>query len=108
MNLSMSTLKILRALLEDVAGAHYGLDLIRRSGVKSGTLYPVLDRLERDGWIVGEWETIDEAAERRRKRRYYRLTALGARLAGAELAVAIESLTPAPATAAVPAAWAPS
>lgn len=85
---SIATLQVLRALLDDVGGPHYGLDLIRRSGVKSGTLYPVLYRLETAGWVVGEWEGIDEAAEGRRRRRYYELTGEGERLARRDLALA--------------------
>ena len=42
-----------------------------------GTLYPALARLEQAGWVASEWEDIDEAAEGRRRRRYYRLTGEG-------------------------------
>jgi PadR family transcriptional regulator PadR len=74
----MTTLRVLRALLDDPTGRHYGLGLIASSGVPAGSMYPVLTRLESDGWLRGEWEDIDEAAEGRRRRRYYRLTGLGA------------------------------
>ena len=48
------------------------------TGLPSGTVYPVLSRLERDGYVVSSWE--DEArahAEGRPARRYYRVTAPG-------------------------------
>jgi DNA-binding PadR family transcriptional regulator len=74
-NPSLATLKVLRALLDNAARPHYGLELIRASGVRGGALYPILARLEADGWILGEWEDLDEAAAGRRRRRYYRLSA---------------------------------
>lgn len=93
----MSRLRVVRALLEDAASPHYGLELIRNSGVGGGGLYPILAKLEADGWIVGEWEVVDEAAAGRRKRRYYRLTGLGEREARAVLIDAATALAlPAP------------
>lgn len=76
--MTLSTQKVLRALLDDPGGAHYGLDLCRRTGLMGGTLYPILARLERSGWVTGTWEDIDEASAGRRRRRYYTLTAEGA------------------------------
>jgi PadR family transcriptional regulator PadR len=52
----------------------YGFELTRAAGLPSGTVYPILRRLEDRGWIVSRWEVIDEAHEGRRRRRYYRLT----------------------------------
>jgi PadR family transcriptional regulator PadR len=63
-----------------VDGAHYGFDIIDRTGLPSGTVYPALSRLERDGYLASAWE--DEArahAEGRPARRYYRITAPGTR-----------------------------
>jgi PadR family transcriptional regulator, regulatory protein PadR len=74
---SLSRLRVLRAFLDDVDGEHYGLELIRRSGVTAGSLYPILVVLEDEGWITGAWEDIDEAAAGRRRRRYYKLTKRG-------------------------------
>ena len=78
MGTSLTELKVLRAFLDDSAGEHYGLELIERSGVKGGALYPLLVKLEERGWVSSRWEDIDESVEGRRKRRYYRLTADGA------------------------------
>jgi PadR family transcriptional regulator PadR len=41
-------------------------------GLPTGTVYPALRRLERAGWIDGEWSTVDG-----RRRRTYRLSASG-------------------------------
>ena len=72
--LSLATLKVLSAMLQDPAAEHYGLALIESTGVKAGSLYPILRRLENQRWIAGEWEDIDESREGRRRRRYYKLT----------------------------------
>ena len=49
--------------------------------VNQGSLYPALQRLEKDGLIASEWGTTDN----NRKARYYRLTAAGRRALGREL-----------------------
>jgi PadR family transcriptional regulator PadR len=43
--------------------------------VKPGSLFPALYRLEREGWVKGEWGE----SESRRRAKYYRLTAAGRR-----------------------------
>jgi PadR family transcriptional regulator PadR len=48
--------------------------------IQQGSLYPALYRLERQGWIAGEWGE----SENRRKAKYYRLTAAGKRTLQAE------------------------
>jgi DNA-binding MarR family transcriptional regulator len=68
---------LLGVFLPDPGRRWYGLEIAKRAGIKSGTLYPVLARLESLGWIEGEWENIDPAVIGRRPRRYYTLTALG-------------------------------
>ena len=49
--------------------------------VNQGSLYPALQRLEKDGLIASEWGTTDN----NRRARYYRLTAAGRRALGDEL-----------------------
>jgi PadR family transcriptional regulator, regulatory protein PadR len=59
-------------------GYYYGFDVMDVTGLPSGTVYPALRRLERDGLISAKWE--DEsiaAAGQRPARRYYRVTRLG-------------------------------
>ena len=49
--------------------------------VNQGSLYPALQRLEKDGLIASDWGTTDN----NRRARYYRLTAAGRRALGQEL-----------------------
>ncbi|GAB1693580.1 PadR family transcriptional regulator [Krasilnikovia sp. M28-CT-15] len=69
--------KVLAAFLEDPDADRYGLDLMRASGHPSGTLYPILLRLQNAGWVEAYWEEIDPVAAGRPARRYYRLTSDG-------------------------------
>ncbi|BAL89653.1 putative PadR-like family transcriptional regulator [Actinoplanes missouriensis 431] len=78
--------KVLAALLEDPEAERYGLDLMRASGHPSGTLYPILLRLQRAGWVQAEWEDVDPVAAGRPARRYYKLTPDGLVAARTELA----------------------
>jgi DNA-binding PadR family transcriptional regulator len=60
------------------AGQRYGFEIIDRTGLPSGTVYPALSSLERRGLIVGQWEADAKArAAARPRRRYYRITAAG-------------------------------
>ncbi len=77
MNVSKPTVKVLKVFMENPRHEQYGFGLMRATHVKSGSLYPILDRLERLGLIESHDEDIDEHAEGRPKRRLYRLTALG-------------------------------
>jgi PadR family transcriptional regulator PadR len=70
-------MRLLEALLEEPLAEHYGLDLMGRAQLASGTAYPILHRLEGDGWLESEQEAIDPSAAGRPRRRLYRLTALG-------------------------------
>jgi PadR family transcriptional regulator PadR len=82
---------VLRAML---AGREmYGLELIEATGLRGGTLYPLVARLERAGWLESEWEP--PAEEGRPRRRYYRLTREGA--ARAERTLRRPALRPRPA-----------
>ena len=75
-------------VLDAVARGHeYGFDVIDATGLPSGTVYPALARLERDGYVRSSWE--DEATahrDGRPARRYYRITAPGVRALDAALA----------------------
>jgi hypothetical protein len=56
------------------------------AGLPSGTVHPILARLEGVGWLESRWEEIDPRAEGRPARRYYRLTPDGLELARSALA----------------------
>jgi DNA-binding PadR family transcriptional regulator len=79
MRLTTPGAKVLAAFFAEPHDAQYGFGLMRTTGVKSGSLYPMLDRLKRKGWIDGIDESIDERAAGRPRRRLYRLTGLGER-----------------------------
>ncbi len=74
-SLGVTSLQILSSIRD---GAAYGLDIVRRTGLPSGTVYPTLGRLKRSGLVTGRWED-QRSAERegRPRRRYYELTAEG-------------------------------
>ena len=84
--MTTSVLKVVAALLVDPSVERYGLQLMHDTKLPSGTLYPILVRLERAGWVQSRWEDVDPAVEARPTRRYYRLTAHGAAAASVEVA----------------------
>lgn len=89
--LSGPTLKVLKLLLEKPREKRSGADITRSANIGSGTLYPLLARLEQAGWLRSEWEIVDPAEAGRPRRRFYKLTGIGqtnARKALAELQVA--------------------
>ncbi|GID31404.1 PadR family transcriptional regulator [Paractinoplanes brasiliensis] len=85
--ITASVLKVLAGLLADPGAQRYGLELMQQSGLPSGTLYPILARLERAGWVESHWEQIDPVAEGRPSRRYYQLTPDGTVAARREVAL---------------------
>lgn len=84
--MTIPTQLVLGVLLADPDQELYGVELGERAGLRSGTVHPILARLEGVGWLQSRWEVIDPRAEGRPARRYYRLTAEGARAAQAALA----------------------
>jgi DNA-binding PadR family transcriptional regulator len=60
------------------AGYMFGFDIMEKTGLPSGTIYPALRRLEENTFIRGTWENTKAAAsDNRPRRRYYRLTRNG-------------------------------
>jgi DNA-binding PadR family transcriptional regulator len=76
---------VLEALLGDPQRELYGLEIGEAAGLRSGTVHPILARLEGYGWLESHWEDVDPSAEGRPARRYYKLTAEGVRAARAAL-----------------------
>ena len=72
---SKQTLELLSVLSRKPSDWHYGYALSRETGLQSGTLYPILMRLEERGWLETKWET--PAPGGRPPRHMYRLTASG-------------------------------
>lgn len=98
MRVTVAVAVVLQAFLADPADERYGYDLMKQCGLGSSKLYPILDRLEKAGWLQREREVIDPTAARRPARVLYRLTAEGQRAAHLELA-ALNEKTRVPARA---------
>lgn len=74
--LSFSAFSVLYAI---VNGHSYGFEIMESTGLASGTVYPVLTRLERDRLVRSSWEDEARAAdEGRPARRYYEVAPDGA------------------------------
>jgi DNA-binding PadR family transcriptional regulator len=72
MNLTYPTTLVLHALAN---GLRHGFDIIDATGLPSGTVYPILRRLEREALVSAQWEEAAIAHdEQRPPRRYYELT----------------------------------
>jgi PadR family transcriptional regulator len=84
--MTIPTQLVLEALLTDPERELYGLELGELAGLRSGTVHPILARLEGVGWLRSRWEDVDPRTEGRPARRYYWLTADGERAAHAALA----------------------
>lgn len=73
--LGTATVAVLQALAD---GHRYGFDVIDRTGLPSGTVYPALATLTRRALVRSRWEDAETArADARPRRRYYELTAAG-------------------------------
>ena len=91
--LSITAVSVLQAIAN---GYQYGFDVIDQTGLPSGTVYPALSRLERDGFVKSAWEDEQQAhSDGRPARRYYKLTAPGVK-ALADAASFYRALLPAP------------
>jgi PadR family transcriptional regulator PadR len=69
------TLDVLDALLA-ADGPTWGLLVIKATGRQAGTVYPILERLERQGWVRSAWD--DDADRSGPRRRLYEFTGDGA------------------------------
>jgi DNA-binding PadR family transcriptional regulator len=75
MNLTFPTALVLEALARR---NHHGFQIMDVTGLPSGTVYPLLRRLDREGLVSSRWEKPALARrEQRPPRRYYQLTAAG-------------------------------
>src|SRR5690242_8540274 len=79
--MTLHTLAVLQAMLEDPTSAHYGLEIANAVNFPTGTVYPILARLETAGWVSSNWENVTPSEEGRPRRRLYTLTGSGARAA---------------------------
>lgn len=76
--MTMTFQLVLGAFLEAPEREFYGLELMNATGLASGTIYPILGRLEGLGWVESRQEDPDVGTrEKRPTRRYYKVTADG-------------------------------
>ena len=81
--LSVSSLAVLAAVSRSI---RHGFDIMDHTGLPSGTVYPALGRLERDGYVRSKWESqLVAQREKRPPRRYYEITAAGSRALAASV-----------------------
>lgn len=78
-SLSHASRQILALMAEAGNAWQHGYELCRRTGIKSGTLYPLLVRLAAQGHLEAEWQAPKEPG--RPARHAYRLAASGRQLA---------------------------
>lgn len=76
--LTMATRLVLDVLVAEAGAEHYGAAIGRRADLPTGTVHPILARLEGAGWVASRWEDVDPRAVKRPARRFYRLTDEGA------------------------------
>lgn len=91
--MTLQTQLVLRTLLESPAEARYGLELSQAAGLPTGTIHPILARLENAGWLESFWEDqgeIEKTDPPRPRRRYYRFAPNGAEAARVALAAAYQ------------------
>jgi DNA-binding PadR family transcriptional regulator len=79
--LSPQTLLVLERFIERPTASRYGYELSRETGLKSGTLYPILMRLAKFSLLETKWVTTEDGVP---PRHTYRLTPKGAALARAQ------------------------
>lgn len=70
--MTKTTLAVLEVFLTDPTKQHYGLAISRASDVTTGSLYYILSRLERRGWLTSTWQ--EATIPGRPSRRYYQMT----------------------------------
>jgi DNA-binding PadR family transcriptional regulator len=92
---SEQTLAVLAVLSAQPSAWQHGYAIARDTGLKSGTLYPILIRLADRGLMEARWE--DEQPAGRPRRHLYRLTPEGLTRAGAALATVPSRARAAPA-----------
>jgi PadR family transcriptional regulator PadR len=74
------------AMLDGPDERHWGYQLSKASGVRSGVLYPILTRMLDEGWLTARWEDPATIEDKRPPRRYYELTNEGRLALGGVLA----------------------
>jgi len=92
--LTLKSARLVNAFLAEPGCARYGLELMRLTGMPSGTMYPLLARFESAGWLTRTREDIDPVAEGRPRRTLYTLTEEAVPVARAKMAALAAEFTP--------------
>jgi PadR family transcriptional regulator PadR len=95
--LSLAGMRILRLFFGDPGAEITGAQIIRASGLASGTVYPLLLRFERVGFLESHWESGNPSDLGHPRRRYYRISRDGlavARKAFQELSPVVGAFSP--------------
>jgi len=85
---------VLKIFLEDPDQPRYGFELMKLTGMASGSLYPMLARLEKAGWLTRGKEDIDPHAVGRPPRTNYSITGAAATAVRIQLAALSEQFRP--------------
>src|SRR5262245_8542245 len=75
--LSDQTIRVLSALMICPTSELSGAEIAKQAKLASGTLYPILQRLEEVGWLSSRWEAGDPKELGRPRRRFYTVTGEG-------------------------------
>lgn len=89
MRKTYALVQVALGLMADPSGRHWGYELSKRSGVRSGVMYPTLQRMLDEEWLADGWEDqVQVGRVKRPPRRYYELTDKGKIALGAVIAEA--------------------
>jgi PadR family transcriptional regulator, regulatory protein PadR len=80
MRMTQSLERLLRTMMDDPSVPWHGYELMKKTKLASGTMYPMLARLEVQGLVSSAWE-VAPSVPGRPPRKYYQLTAAGVRIA---------------------------
>lgn len=72
-----SFIKVYTIFMESPKEEFSGSDVCKKSGLRSGVVYPLLHELEKKGWLTGEWENTPPENRGRPQKKLYRSTFKG-------------------------------
>jgi PadR family transcriptional regulator PadR len=94
LDITLKMAAVLKVFLEDPGQSRYGFELMKLTGMASGSLYPMLAKLEGAGWLTRGKEDIDPRAAGRPARTNYTITGAAVSAARIQLAELSERYRP--------------
>lgn len=79
MRRTQTMLTVAQTKLDHGTGRFWAYDLCKRSGIKPGSIYPMMSKFLNEGWLIDGWEPAASGTPGRPPRRYYTLTDEGVR-----------------------------